>query len=182
MHRRPYQHCWLGSHLHRLIINTYKTRVMMRLASVSFHICVRIYERLKGSQCNDSCERMHASKKAVNADNEDFMSVCCDVIRQLPQENPQQTTIPTHTDTQTRTVTLPADKLICCVPACVKLDKSVFFPGPLGGWYEKNVLHDGGKFLHCQRAAAVGFHNLNLRLRGSPSMSSLLPPPSVSRH
>lgn len=32
-----------------------------------------------------------------------------------------------------------------------ELDRSVFFPGPLGAWYEKNVPHDGGKFLHCQR-------------------------------
>lgn len=55
-----------------------------------------------------------------------------------------------------------------------ELDESVFFLGPLGDWYEKNVPHDGGKFLHCQRAATAGFHNLYLRLRGSPSMPSLL--------
>lgn len=76
--------------------------------------------------------------------------------------------------TQTHTVTLPPDKRLWCVPACVKLDKSVFFRGPLRGWNEKNVPHNGGKFLHCQRAAAVGLHNLNLHFRGSPSMLLLL--------
>lgn len=30
-------------------------------------------------------------------------------------------------------------------------------------WYEKNVPHNGGKFLHCQRAAVeAGFHRLRL--------------------
>lgn len=46
--------------------------------------------------------------------------------------------------TQTHTVTLPPDKLLWCVPACVKLDKSVFFRGPLRGWNEKNVPHNRG--------------------------------------
>lgn len=29
--------------------------------------------------------------------------------------------------------------------------RSVFLPAPLETWYEKNVPHDGGKFLRCQR-------------------------------
>lgn len=40
--------------------------------------------------------------------------------------------------------------------AVCELEKSVIFLGPLGAWNEKNVPHDGGKFLRCQRTS--GFH------------------------
>lgn len=106
-----------------------------------------------------------------------------DMTRHLPDEkkNPKKRTVQiinlTPTSTEHISLTfLPLcwEKVIGCVQVCMELDRSVFFPGPLGAWYGKNVPHYGGKFLHCQHEPTVGFHNRHLHVMGSANMLSFL--------
>lgn len=175
MHTRPYLNYCLVSSLHMLIVNRghsaasapwkSKTRVIICLISAWVYISAREFTSIWRG--HNSGTKEPVSYKSSH--NENFMSVGWDMTRHLPEhKNPLQTIIPPNTHIFMHTCCNFPSRLkpFRCVRACVKLHKRVFFPGPLWGWYEKNVPHDRGKFLHCQRAAAVGFHNVYLRLKG----------------
>lgn len=95
----------------------------------------------------DSCVNTCVFNGAVSSSGPDNKNLCW----HLPEQ--------THLQIYTASVCV----CVCARPhACVcvclsETDSSGF--GPLRTWYENDVLHLRGKFLHCQQIAEVGFHN-----------------------
>lgn len=129
---------------------------------------------------------LHDPRYVLTNLQEELLSFSCRFLRhdETPawwKKTPKKRTVQiiNLTPTSTKHISLTFlplcwEKVIGCVQVCMELDRSVFFPGPLGAWYGKNVPHYGGKFLHCQHEPTVGFHNRHLHVMGSANMLSFL--------
>lgn len=136
-----------------------KTRVTVFRKSVCLHICVTIYELFRGSIDKDSCVLKKCGRDCVcvldsckSSNNENFMSVCRDMTRHLPEQPVQTTKSPWHTHVNKHCNSPPCLSVFCVYELAWSLRRVFSFPGPsLPGMKKMFLTMEGNSSIVSER-------------------------------